>query len=231
MGDEFSEGSWSPSTQTLEGHSDWVQSVTFSPDRQTLPSASWDNIVKLWDTKTGAQLQIFKGHSSSVLSVVFSPDGHTLAGTGWADNTIRLWDTKVGTQLQILEGNPASVFSVAFSPDGQTLASGSSDSTIRLWDTKTGAQLQMLEGNLSAVQSAAFSSDGRILHSDCDPSSNKSKSAVLLLLSDNLIALGGRNLLWLPPEHRSFSCFSFKDATLALGYDDGRLSIIGFRTP
>jgi WD40 repeat protein len=34
---------------TLEGHQGWVQSVTFSPDGQTLYSGAEDKIVKVWD--------------------------------------------------------------------------------------------------------------------------------------------------------------------------------------
>ena len=32
----------------------------------------------------------------------------------------------------------------------------------------------------------------------------------------------GENVIWLPPEHRRFTCFALEDATLAMGYYDGR---------
>ena len=38
---------WSPALQSLEGHSDFVKDVVFSPDGQLLASASWDNTVML----------------------------------------------------------------------------------------------------------------------------------------------------------------------------------------
>jgi WD40 repeat protein len=50
------EGSWSAELQTLEGHSDWVRSVAFSPDGQLLASGSDDKTIKLWDPTTGVRL-------------------------------------------------------------------------------------------------------------------------------------------------------------------------------
>ena len=38
---------------TLEGHSNAVNSVYFSPDGQSIVSGSGDRTVKVWDVKTG----------------------------------------------------------------------------------------------------------------------------------------------------------------------------------
>jgi len=65
-------------------------SVSFSPDGDTLASASGDGTVKLWD-RSGRELQTLQGHSSGVSSVSFSPDGDTLASAS-EDGTIILWN-------------------------------------------------------------------------------------------------------------------------------------------
>jgi len=98
-----SEERWSACLQTLEGHRDSVEAVTFSPDGKKVASGSDDCTIRLWDTATGTALHTLGGHQGSVSVVAFSPDGKTVA-PGSHDNTVRLWDAATGAALHRLEG-------------------------------------------------------------------------------------------------------------------------------
>ena len=145
----------------LEGHGDWVSSVTFSPDGKTLASASKDNSIKLWNADGTCRNDLL-GHEGGVYSVSWSPNGQTLA-SGSEDKTVKLW-SKEGILLKTLRGHTASVSSVSFSPDGQMLASASWDKTVRLWKTD-GTLLKTLKGHSDRVLAVSFSPDGQLIAS------------------------------------------------------------------
>jgi WD40 repeat protein len=148
----------------LQGHSNSVDSVSFSPNGKTLASGSYDKTIKLWNLETGQAIRTLYGHSDYVISVSFSPDGKTLA-SGSYDKTIKLWNLETGQAIRTLNGHIDSVSSVSFSPDGKTLASGSGDKTIKLWNLETGEEIRTLNGHSNSVDSVSFSPDGKTLAS------------------------------------------------------------------
>ncbi|TEB14297.1 WD40 repeat-like protein [Coprinellus micaceus] len=52
----------------LQGHTETVYSVAFSPDGAQVVSGSADNIARLWDAKLGKQLMLLEGHTNEVNS-------------------------------------------------------------------------------------------------------------------------------------------------------------------
>ncbi|MEE1093916.1 MAG: TIR domain-containing protein, partial [Bacteroidales bacterium] len=156
--------SWESNSGIFEGHSYFVNSVSWSPDGRYLASGSWNKTVIIWDANSGEKLKTLEGNSGYVYSVSWSPDGKYLASDS-DDNTVIIWDVKNGEKLKSLKGHSDGVLSVSWSPDGKYLASGSFDRTIKIWDANSGQELKTLEGHSNDVNSVSWSPDGKYLAS------------------------------------------------------------------
>jgi WD40 repeat protein/uncharacterized protein YjbI with pentapeptide repeats len=131
----------------LDGPTDTITSVVFSPDSRTLACGSWDSKIYCWYASYGALkvrhlLRSLSGHTDGVLSLAFSPDGRTLA-SGSADATVRLWRTRTGKVVEVLQ-HEGRVWSLQFSRDGKQLVCGCDSGTIHLWDLVRRRRLAVL---------------------------------------------------------------------------------------
>jgi WD40 repeat protein len=153
------------SNRLEEGQNDWIEDVTFSPERQPnrqlIATASDDHMVRLW-RPDGTLLRTLKGHTDRVYSVSFSPDGQGIA-TASRDETVKLWN-RMGKLLRTLkgpDGHTSRVVWVSFSPDGQMIATASFDKTVKLWN-RNGKLLNTLKHS-DEVNSVSFSLNGQII--------------------------------------------------------------------
>ena len=169
------EGSWSACLQTLEGHSGWVSSVTFSHDSKLLASASWDKTVKVWDANNGQCLQTLEGHSHKADSVTFSHDSKLFASASW-DGTVKVWDASNGQCLQTLHIE-------------RRVSIKSFDCTNSYLSTDKGT----IHLSPSPDEGVA----------ELDPEIPRFQHGISS--DDTWITWNSVNLLWLPPEHRPFT--------------------------
>lgn len=167
-------------TKTVKAHFNTIRGMAIAPDGKTLATASYDETIKLWNLKTGKQLQVLAGHSRDVECVAISADGKILA-SGSDDNRIKLWNLQTGEELKTLAGHSGWVRCLAMTPDGKTLVSGSDDRTIALWNLETGEKLREMRGHESGVYAVAIvhphryanAPDGRLLASGSNDSTIK----------------------------------------------------------
>ena len=140
-------------TAVLSGHTDEVNSVTFSSDGKFLASGSDDKTVRLWDVQTGGVIRTFSGHGSLVRSVSISVDCAIIASGSW-DSTIHLWDIETGECHQVIKQR-SPVFLVIFSPTDPHYLLSVSNRTVWRWDTDGHQAGSAFDGAF-----ADFSSDG-----------------------------------------------------------------------
>jgi len=137
----------------LSGHSDYVRSITFSPDGISLVSGSDDRTVKLWDIQTGGVVKAFTGHTHWVYSVSISADCTRIA-SGSRDNTICLWDIQTGECHCVIQ-QQCTVEHVVFSPTNPQYLLSISGNEVWQWDTNGHQNSPTYGGSY-----VAFSPDG-----------------------------------------------------------------------
>ncbi len=106
---------------TLEGHTDAIDEVCFTPDGQTLISSSWDKTIRLWRVPDGTLGAVLTGHSQGANNLIVTLDGQLLI-SGSPDGTARLWQLPEGKLQKILDA--PEIWRMALSSDGALLVGG-----------------------------------------------------------------------------------------------------------
>jgi WD40 repeat protein len=147
---------------TLRGHDDVVFSLAFSPDGQTLASASFDHTLRLWNVAKHDQLRVFTHHSDFVHAVAWSRDGKFLA-TASKDRTAQWLNLETGKSKYTLSAGEQDVLAVAISPDGKRVVSSGYEPALLWWSTENGEKIRTQGGHGIAVHELVFTPDGKKL--------------------------------------------------------------------
>ncbi|MFN6527032.1 hypothetical protein [Nostoc sp. ChiSLP03a] len=146
---------------SLEGHSDTVTSVSFSPDGKMVASGSADGMVIIWN-RNGRKIKDFKAHEKKITRLCFSPNSQNIL-TASEDKTFKLWRLE-NKEITTFKGHEDEITSFSFSPDGQKVISGSKDKTLRLWNLD-GQEIKVFRGHKQSISSVSFSPDEKIIAS------------------------------------------------------------------
>jgi len=158
----------------LAAHTNWVVKLAFNQNGTQLLSTSWDGTARLWNSKTGKQLQVIddaKESATSSISILTALSGDA-AMVATADHDLAIWDAQTGKKQRTLKA-PDTFSSLAISPKDRLVAVGSysptgmAKSQVTLWDPLDGRQVRALQGDLQEPQVLAFSPDGKSLATIC----------------------------------------------------------------
>ena len=131
------------------GHSNAVNTASYSLDGRYIVTASKDNTAKLWSAADGKLLREFKGHRDQILSAKFSPNSKYIVTAAW-DSTARIWNIADGKLVRTIKLNGyicTAVFSPSCGEDkegGQyvlTTCFDCPDNSVRIWDAADGKML------------------------------------------------------------------------------------------
>ncbi|ETO15653.1 hypothetical protein RFI_21712 [Reticulomyxa filosa] len=146
----------------LEGHSNEVTGIIFSPDWTKIASYSIDKTIRIWDTSSRKQLHVLK-YSAPIKKVHFSHDGSKIVSCA-LDKTIQVWDVLLGQQIRLFDRLPEAVNSAEFSSDASKVVSCSNENIIRIWSVSSGEKIQSCYGHSDFfIMSKFFSNDSKIL--------------------------------------------------------------------
>jgi len=115
-------------------HSGVISGLAFSPDGQTLATASMDYSIRLWNLARRQRITTLQGHLAEVRTVAFTPDGEALV-SGAKDGSLKLWPLRRAQKDDILEGH---WLPLAFSKDGRRLAALTQDDSLAYINAATG---------------------------------------------------------------------------------------------
>ncbi|KAH3672169.1 hypothetical protein WICPIJ_010108 [Wickerhamomyces pijperi] len=113
----------------LQGHTGSVRSVT--GHGEIIISGSYDNTVRVWDLRLGAEKFVLRGHTDRIYSTVYDvPRNRCISAS--MDATIRVWDLRTGECIKILNDHTSLVGLLGLTKD--YLISAAADGTLRGWN-------------------------------------------------------------------------------------------------
>lgn len=178
-------------SSSLEGHTQPVLDICFSPDNTVLASCAGDHTVILWEVATETPLVTLKGHENWVLAVSWAPNSARLASAD-TSGLIVVWEVaRIRADLSAFEeaqkhngatlgdfrtrliGHTNFITSVVWqpfhlNPACNILVSSSKDCTVRFWDADNGSNISTGARHHKSVTQLCWSGANKVYSASQD---------------------------------------------------------------
>ncbi|MSQ97395.1 MAG: NB-ARC domain protein [Gemmataceae bacterium] len=182
----FEVGTWKPTFDLKNGHSDTVYGLAFSPemdipepgqkpidekDKTTklkmikvklLVTGSADKFVKVWNLADGKFVKSFEGHTHHVLDVGWMADGKLLASAG-GDNTVKIWDFDKGEQARTINAHGKQVTRLLFIGKKAEFLTCGGDNAVKAFNAANGGNIRNFAGGTDFIYAIGSSPDGSVV--------------------------------------------------------------------
>ncbi|ODV81343.1 polyadenylation factor subunit 2 [Suhomyces tanzawaensis NRRL Y-17324] len=149
---------WQPNfnnVNIINGHSNGIRDIAFSPNDSKFLTAGDDSSLKIWNFNNGKEERTLAGHHWEVKSADWHPNLGLIV-SGSKDNLVKLWDPRSPNCITTLHGFKHTVNKTRFQTAGtkRLLATVSRDRSCRVFDLRTMKDILVLrdqDSDLSCV--------------------------------------------------------------------------------
>ena len=146
----------------LTEHTDFVESLCFSPCNRFLISGGRKGTVRVWDMNTWQQHKAYLDYGEFRMRVDYSHEGVLYAVAVSRDTTI-VWDVKRGEKCYTYVEEQGNLQSVHFSSDSRFVVAGAHEWSV--WTDRNSQSHKFPHLHPTFPDSVAFASDGKTLAS------------------------------------------------------------------
>lgn len=119
--------------RTFSGHTKSVNDIDFNSGGTQFLSASYDRMIKLWDTETGQCVNKFSPKSTPHV-IRFNPGTPSEFLAGMSDKKILQYDTRSGELVQEYDHHLGPVNTITFCDENRRFVTTSDDKSLRAWE-------------------------------------------------------------------------------------------------
>ncbi|MCS6906050.1 MAG: hypothetical protein RML72_12865 [Bacteroidia bacterium] len=159
--EEFEAYLWDIRTQsriaTYSGHSRLISAADVSPNIIWVATGAQDNMVRLFEAKTGNLKYVFKGHKAPITHVLFYGEDKLISAS--QDGILKIWNTNTGDLIATVQAHLGKINSIKLHSSISLLATAGADNTAKVWNVNSLSPIITFSQGAS-VNDLDFSPDG-----------------------------------------------------------------------